>query len=173
MDTPRRFQRPAAAAFAGCLALAACAGSPPVTSDPPPTPSPSATTSVPAPTLTASPTTAPTASPTEAGPLRVLMSAVAGASGFELFYQPRMIVVSAASPTLELFNQAINEGLVFHNMLIGDEVDGDALAASESVGAGESALFTFAEVPAGTYQIWCSIDDHFELGMVGTLTIEP
>jgi plastocyanin len=168
MDRPRRFQSPAAAALAGCLALAACAGSP-VVSDPPPTPSPSATASEPAPTLTASPTAAPTASPTQAGPLRVLMAGVAGANNIELFYQPRTIEVSATSPTLELVNQSEAP----HNMLIGSEVDGDALAASQAVAPSGSALFTFDEVPPGTYQIWCSIDDHFELGMVGTLTIEP
>lgn len=41
----------------------------------------------------------------------------------------------------------------------------------EEVDPGDSATFTFTAPAAGEYQVVCAIEDHFNAGMEGTLTV--
>lgn len=59
-----------------------------------------------------------------------------------------------------------NEGMLEHNFVI-DELD----IASEIIPGGESTTVTI-NAPAGTYEYYCSVPGHKEIGMVGTLTVE-
>ena len=42
----------------------------------------------------------------------------------------------------------------------------------DEVSPGDPKTETFTAPPAGTYQIICAIEDHFDAGMEGTLTVE-
>ena len=44
---------------------------------------------------------------------------------------------------------------------------------SEKVRYHQAATFTVAALPAGTYFIWCTIENHAAEGMTGTLTVNP
>jgi uncharacterized cupredoxin-like copper-binding protein len=99
------------------------------------------------------------------------MGDAAGRDAPELFYVPERIEAPAGALLFELFNQT---GVaLLHNMNIGTELGGDALATSAAVQPNQTSLFAVDGLSAGTYQFWCTIDDHWELGMTGTLTITP
>lgn len=52
-----------------------------------------------------------------------------------------------------------------------EELLADFVLTETEVEAGETGDLTF-NVPAGTYQIICAIETHFDAGMEGTLTVE-
>lgn len=84
----------------------------------------------------------------------------------EYYYKPATITVSpGASVTVTLKNA----GALPHNFYC------DQINPTESslVDAGKSADFTFtAPSQAGTYDFWCSVPGHKELGMVGKLEVK-
>ncbi len=51
-----------------------------------------------------------------------------------------------------------------------EELLADFVNVEEEVPAGETKTLTFQAPPAGTYQIICAIEEHFDAGMEGTLT---
>jgi len=51
-----------------------------------------------------------------------------------------------------------------------EELLADFVNVEEEVPAGETKTLTFQAPPAGTYQIICAIEEHFNAGMEGTLT---
>lgn len=51
-----------------------------------------------------------------------------------------------------------------------EELLADFVNVEEEVEAGETKTLTFQAPPAGTYQIICAIEGHFDAGMEGTLT---
>lgn len=51
-----------------------------------------------------------------------------------------------------------------------EELLADFVNVEEEVEAGATATLTFEAPPAGTYQIICAIEGHFDGGMEGTLT---
>lgn len=53
-----------------------------------------------------------------------------------------------------------------------DELLADFVYWEDEVAPDESKTETFTAPPAGTYQIICAIEDHFDAGMEGTLTVE-
>ena len=53
-----------------------------------------------------------------------------------------------------------------------DFAEDKVLFEVEAVPAGESTTETFTVDDAGTYQVICAIDTHFDAGMEGTLTVE-
>jgi plastocyanin len=57
-----------------------------------------------------------------------------------------------------------------HTLAIGPEV-GDFLVVSDTVLVGHPQAFSVRGLQPGNYAIWCTIDDHAEEGMVGTLTV--
>ena len=52
-----------------------------------------------------------------------------------------------------------------------DELLADFVYWEEEVEAGDMGTFMFAAPPAGEYQVICAIEDHFDAGMEGTLTV--
>jgi plastocyanin len=65
----------------------------------------------------------------------------------------------------------VNAGTISHDMILRD-ISGQRVsgAASELVSAGDSFVFTVANLPAGTYAIFCDQPGHEASGMKGTVT---
>ncbi len=62
----------------------------------------------------------------------------------------------------------INDGATVHDL----EVEGNGVEEkTEPIGAGSSAELT-VDLAAGDYKIYCTIGDHEEQGMTGTLTVK-
>jgi plastocyanin len=60
-----------------------------------------------------------------------------------------------------------NDGQTEHNL----EVEGNGIEEeSETIAAGDSTSFS-VDLEPGTYEIYCSIDGHKDLGMEGELTV--
>jgi uncharacterized cupredoxin-like copper-binding protein len=53
-----------------------------------------------------------------------------------------------------------------------EELLADFVYWEDEVEPGDSKTLTFTAPDAGTYQIICAIEDHFDAGMNGTLTVE-
>jgi uncharacterized cupredoxin-like copper-binding protein len=79
----------------------------------------------------------------------------------EYEFTPTDVTIPADTPTDILL---VNEGIVEHDWTI-DELDIEIYAA-----AGESATATLTAA-AGTYDIYCSIPGHRDLGMEGVLNV--
>ena len=61
-----------------------------------------------------------------------------------------------------------NDGSTVHNL----EVEGNGVEEeTEDLQPGQSGKLT-VDLKPGTYEIYCAIDDHKELGMEGTLTVQ-
>jgi plastocyanin len=73
-----------------------------------------------------------------------------------------------------------NDGNVEHEWAVmNTEIDSEAdfeedkvLFEVEAIPAGESTSQGFTVDEAGTYQVVCAIESHFDAGMEGTLTVE-
>ena len=75
-----------------------------------------------------------------------------------------------------------NDGSVDHEWAViklGDDIDSEAdfaedkvLFEIEAIPAGESTTQQFTIDEPGTYQVICAIEDHFDAGMEGALTVE-
>ena len=75
-----------------------------------------------------------------------------------------------------------NDGTVEHEwavLKLGDDIDDEAdfaedkvLFEVEAIPAGESTTEQFTVDEAGTYQVICAIETHFDAGMEGSLTVE-
>ena len=86
-----------------------------------------------------------------------------------LKFIPDQITVEAGTVTFFLDT---TRALYLHNMLIGDG-PGTASAplATSDPFETEHVVFTVHDLPPGTYEFWCSIQDHVLVGMEGTLTV--
>jgi plastocyanin len=72
--------------------------------------------------------------------------------------------VSAGEVTFEV----TNDGSITHNL----EVEGNGVEEEvEDIAPGDNGSLT-AELEPGSYEIYCSIGNHKDLGMKGTLTVE-
>ena len=61
-----------------------------------------------------------------------------------------------------------NEGSQLHNL----QIEGNGLKAKgKDIGFGENETFTADFKKAGTYEMFCPIPGHKELGMTGTITV--
>ena len=73
-----------------------------------------------------------------------------------------------------------NDGAVDHEWaVLTEEIESEAefnedivLFEVEATPAGESVSESFTVDEAGTYQVVCALEDHFDAGMEGTLTVE-
>lgn len=62
----------------------------------------------------------------------------------------------------------VNEGAQTHNL----EVEGSGVEEKgKNVGFGEKTTFKVTFKKAGTYEIYCPVDNHRDFGMEGTLTV--
>jgi Tol biopolymer transport system component/uncharacterized cupredoxin-like copper-binding protein len=89
-----------------------------------------------------------------------------------LGYFPGVLSVDAGTVTFDLRNQT--EGR--HDFIIGlagAEPAGEELARSSIIQPTESLLFTVENLAPGTYKFWCDVDQHYNAGMVGRLTVKP
>ena len=66
----------------------------------------------------------------------------------------------------------VNSGTVSHDLVVHDSA-GAIVAQSSLVPAGNSAVLTIDNLPAGSYTIICSVAGHADSGMKGTLTASP
>jgi uncharacterized cupredoxin-like copper-binding protein len=124
-------------------------------------------------------------------PLMLLLSACGGASTSikaelsDFQFSPTTWKVAAGE---EITIELTNDGSVDHEWVIlqpGVNIDSEAdlpeteeeLLADfvyweDEVEKGDSKTLTFTAPPAGEYQVICAIEDHFNAGMEGTLTVE-
>jgi hypothetical protein len=72
--------------------------------------------------------------------------------------------------TFFLDGSNIDEGIV-HNFVIGSELR-EPIVQSDFMEPGDTLLFTVSGLTPGTYTLWCSVDEHYAIGMVGTLEVE-
>jgi uncharacterized cupredoxin-like copper-binding protein len=105
----------------------------------------------------------------------------------EFGYAPASITVSAGQPVVLTIH---NSGEVEHDFVIEDidvtDVVEDGHGSAEhdmhdmegeydlhvSTQKGETSTLKFTALKPGTYQIFCSVAGHLELGMAGTLIVE-
>ena len=104
-------------------------------------------------------TTPATAAP--AGSLRV------GLAGPPPHFEPHALTATAGDVDFFLTNSSFGT----HTLAIGPALR-DRIVGSRQVPSGQTAIFTVHGLRAGEYVIWCTIDNHADLGMVGTLTVK-
>ena len=90
------------------------------------------------------------------------------AKACEYGFEPGTITVRGGGGGPIRFELA-NDGSLPHDLHVrkGD----DELGGTEAIGGNQSASESVA-VPPGEYEIYCSIGDHADLGMTGTLKVE-
>jgi len=81
----------------------------------------------------------------------------------DIAFQPTEIVIPADT---DVTIQLTNNGVAIHNFVV-DELS----IHSGDFTSGQSGSVT-VNAPAGSYQYYCSIPGHKDLGMVGTLTVQ-
>ena len=64
----------------------------------------------------------------------------------------------------------VNGGTISHDLVVTDS-SGNRMGASELISAGDSAVLTIDNLPAGTYTFFCDQPGHEQAGMKGTLTV--
>ena len=84
----------------------------------------------------------------------------------EYSFDPSTIVLDGAG-TLRV--TLVNEGSLAHNLKLME--DGDELGGTPSFPSGESRSARL-RVASGSYELICTVGDHAELGMKGTLEVE-
>jgi plastocyanin len=163
-----------------CFVAGACtAEAPPAatpTQAPPPTAAPTPTATV-APTPVPSINPTPTPAPTIASTSEAATKAPKGATTITAFsnwlnFEPEDVSVKAGEVVLYVENvrQEDLSGIQHaHNFVLGKDL-GDPLVQTPSITRGTAVLLTIADLPAGTYTYWCSVGDHYQYGMQGTLT---
>lgn len=147
--------------LAGCGSGPASSGTPPSLASGAASGSPAA--SAPAASAEATPdvtsTTVPGASP-PAGSISVVFA------GPPPHFEPKTLSATAGDLSFVLQN----DSHATHNLAIGPTLH-RSLATSHAVGIGGNVVFSVRGLPAGSYVIWCTIDNHAAEGMVGTLTV--
>ena len=88
-------------------------------------------------------------------------------------YEPDLVTAQAAESLTFFIDMAEADDHLNHNFRIGPELPpGLAIATSDLIYAGESAVVTVTGLELGTYAFWCNVDDHYFYGMTGTLVVE-
>ncbi len=146
--------RSVAAAAAILLIAAGCNGSAGGSATPTPGASASPATAGPGSSPTSGPTTPSTAG-ADGTPLEVL----------DFTLEPLALSVQGPDVVLDVSNA----GPTVHNLTIRDDA-GAILAATRDLRDGEGETIE-ADLPAGSYVMFCSLPGHESLGMKGTLTV--
>jgi plastocyanin len=89
--------------------------------------------------------------------------------GYEYGFDPGTITIRGARSEAQVRFELKNDGTLPHDLHVreGDE----ELGGTDAIGGGESAGAT-VRLARGEYEVYCSIGDHAELGMTGTLRVE-
>ena len=149
-----------ALALAVSLLLAACAASGASTSSS----TPASTPSVAASASGLSATTTPARAAPE-GAISVSMTS--------FIFMPMSLTAKAGTVAFFLRDDDPDSApATSHNLVIGPD-QAHPLAVSGYVAKGQPAVFTVDSIAAGRYVIWCSVPNHANNGMVGTLTVTP
>lgn len=85
-------------------------------------------------------------------------------SGSEFSYEPATISAKVGQSVTVVYT---NVGKYPHDFVI-DELG----VKSQTIKAGETETFTFTPSKAGTFAFYCSLPNHREKGMVGTLSVQ-
>ncbi len=86
--------------------------------------------------------------------------------------EPERVTARGEELTFFLDATEISDGSA-HNFKIGPELPpATALAESDFIERGESAVFKVDGLQPRTYRLWCSVDEHYALGMTGTLVVK-
>ena len=103
------------------------------------------------------------------GTLTVTSGKPVAVRGFEYGFEPGTITVRAQTAKAAVEFRLTNGGSLPHDLHVreGD----DELGGTEAIGGGEDATASISLV-RGEYEIYCSIGDHADLGMTGTLRVE-
>lgn len=83
--------------------------------------------------------------------------------GGNFYFKPNEIRVKAGTPVKLTFKNA--QG--FHNFVI-EELD----VKSKQITAGNSEVIEFTPTKKGSYEFYCSVGQHRQMGMKGTLIVE-
>jgi plastocyanin len=75
-----------------------------------------------------------------------------------------------SAPSGKVVFYLVNAGTVSHDMVIRDSSN-NRVDGSELISAGDSIVFTVANIAAGTYTFFCAQTGHEAAGMKGTLTV--
>jgi uncharacterized cupredoxin-like copper-binding protein len=122
--------------------------------------------------------------------LALACSGGAGAASTELTATVREFQFTPSTWTVpageEISIEITNQGTVLHEWVLlqegvtitseadlpetEEELLADFVNVEEEIEPGETKTLTFQAPPAGTYQIICAIEEHFDAGMEGTLT---
>ena len=122
--------------------------------------------------------------------LTLACSGGGGAASTELTATVREFQFSPTTWTVpageEISIEITNQGTVLHEWVLlqegvtitseadlpetEEELLADFVNVEEEIEPGETKTLTFQAPPAGTYQIICAIEEHFDAGMEGTLT---
>lgn len=97
----------------------------------------------------------------------------AGLVGTTLTFILKDFTITPANPTLPKTGKytivVYNEGSQLHNLQItGNGID---VKGKEEIGFGKTFTFTADFKKAGTYDTFCPVPGHKELGMTGTITV--
>ncbi len=88
----------------------------------------------------------------------------------EYSFEPRSVVVKSGTKEASVVRFVLrNNGSLAHDLHI--EKDGKDLGGTPIFGPGETKTARVSLTP-GSYEIFCSVGDHEQLGMRGTLTIK-
>jgi uncharacterized cupredoxin-like copper-binding protein len=88
---------------------------------------------------------------------------------------PRFLTPNLTAPAGKIVFFLVNTGVegdprADHVFVIGPKVP-EQMVKSDRVKPNMPVAFTVEDLPAGEYAIWCTLNDHYSQGMVGTLTI--
>lgn len=86
----------------------------------------------------------------------------------EYSFDPGNLVTAARGGRGRVRVQLVNKGSLAHNLRV--ERDGRELGGTATLEGGETRSSRL-ELPAGSYRIVCTVGDHEQLGMVGTLAV--
>ena len=111
-----------------------------------------------------------TAEPADEPPAGAIVIAAGPGSNFT----PAEIQTAATEPLTFFIDMSAAGVNYFHNFNIGSSLPpAPALASTTAIfEPGESVVVTVNGLAPGTYQFWCSINEHYKYGMHGTLSVE-
>jgi plastocyanin len=82
-----------------------------------------------------------------------------------LAYTETQLTAAAGSDTVKFENSSGTD----HNVAI-EDADGNEVASTDTISSGSATAA--ADLQAGTYTYFCSVDSHRQAGMEGTLTVK-